>query len=103
MSKTDYGFTFTHPVETATGEEIWTCSGELTREHGRYHLEDFEAKREGVEFDDAAEFLAYCALHGERPDLVALACEALEQEAEIDHEAARGDWLFEQAKERGLG
>jgi hypothetical protein len=90
-------------VSTSAGDEqLWLAIATLTREHGRHHLEDFEAKREGVEFD-SADFLAYCRQHGDDPDLLALACESLETESAIDHEAARGDWLYEQAKERGLG
>jgi hypothetical protein len=94
---------FLVPVSTSTGDEqLWLCTAGLTRENGRYFLEDFEAKREGVEFD-SADFLAYCRQHGDEPDLLALACESLETESAIDHESARGDWLYEQAKERGLG
>jgi hypothetical protein len=76
---------FTVPVETESGsEELWDVTAEIYREHGRYWFEAFEARYDdGIHdddvFDDAECFSGYCVkVSAFKPDLIALACEALE-------------------------
>lgn len=94
--------TFTVPVSTEAGEEeLWHVTATIYRAGSFYRFEDFEALCGSRDYCDDADFELYCIdVSGTVPDLIALACEALEREAEIDHESARGDWLYEQAKDR---
>jgi hypothetical protein len=81
---------FTHHVSTNSGAEVtFDCVAELSRERGQYYLDGFEARNEDATLDfDRVGFIAYCRANGEkRPDLLALACDALEAEHE-DRRAA---------------
>ena len=80
---TPYYASFTVHVQAESGEQSWSCIAELIHEDGRFYFDRFEARCNGVEFDDTTDFLNYCrSADGSRPDLKGMACDALVREAE---------------------
>lgn len=94
----DLTVTFPLHLETSPGvETTWNITAELYREHGRYWFDSFEAHAEDADlghFDSETDFAAYClATDGSEPDLVSLACDALEAQSDdaSEREAERGE------------